>query len=285
MLVFLSNNLFFYYISIFLLGLIIGSFLNVVIYRLPLMLQQQWRREAKLILNLAHDADNKLMFNLFLPSSHCPHCQQKLAVWQNIPLISYFKLKGKCYYCQQAINKRYPLVEVISAILSLIIAYHFGLSVSVLFALIFTWALLILMWIDIEHRLLPDHITVSLLWLGLLINLNGVFTDIFSAVVGAATGYVVLWLMAWIFQKITGKIGMGHGDFKLLAAFGAWFGWQLLPFILLIAAVSGTVMSLLLFSFKKQQRDTFIPFGPYLALAGWCVLLWCQPLLSVYLNN
>ena len=241
---FLLNHLFFCYLILFLLSLIIGIFLNKVIVRLPLILQQQWQHEARLILNLP----NK---------------------------ISEIK----------TVNKHYFLIEIVSALLSIFVVLHFGITLQTVFALLFTWALLLLFWIDLEHLLLPDNITLPLLWLGLLINLNDLFADIYSAVIGASVGYIFLWLVAWIFKKLTGKTGMGQGDFKLFAACGAWFGWQLLPYILLIAAVTGTIISTIFVLLKKQQRDKPIPFGTYLALAGWCVLLWNPFFLSLYLNN
>lgn len=266
--------MFFYYLILFLLSLLMGNFLNKVIDRLPLLLQQQWQQEARFVLNMPDEIGKTKTIKWFLARSHCLNCQQKFTLWQAVTLFSYSFLKGKCCNCQQAINKRYFLVEALSVLLSLFTVSHFGITLPTVFALFFIWALIALVWIDLEHLILPDHITLTLLWLGLLINLNNLFTDINSAVVGASAGYVFLGSIAWIFKKLTKKTGMGQGDFKLFAAFGAWFGWQLLPHILLIAAVTGTIVSMILIFLKKQQRNKAIPFGPYLALAGWCVLLW-----------
>lgn len=275
-------NTFFLLFLTGIVGLIIGSFLNVVVYRLPLILQKQWQQEAsnylKLIIKKEHST-----FNLLLPRSHCPHCKHTISVLSNIPLISYFLLNGKCAHCQQKISWRYPLLELMSLLLSVMIVWHYeNLTYQAITALFFTWNLLILIWIDIEEQLLPDIITLPLLWLGLLANTFHLFTTIESAIYGAVTGYTSLWYVGWIFRRITGKIGIGHGDFKLFALLGAWLGWQYLPFIILLASVSGLVISIILILLNKQQRNATIPFGPYLAFAGWLMLLYGNNWLQNY---
>lgn len=263
-----------------LIGLLVGSFLNVVVHRLPIILQQAWQTECRVLLKLPEEKSEK--FNLLLPRSHCPHCKHPLRIIDNIPVISYFLSKGKCAHCQHKINIRYPILETLSAVLSIVVAVQFGINWQLIAGLIFTWGLLSLTFIDLEHELLPDVITLPLLWLGLLLNLFNVFTDIHSAVIGAVSGYISLWLVAWIFQRITGKVGMGHGDFKLFALIGAWTGWQLLPFIILISSVLGSIIGIILILLKKQDRQTPIPFGPYLILAGWLGLLWGPSWLQIY---
>jgi len=263
-----------------LIGLLVGSFLNVVVYRLPIMLQQSWQTECRSLLKLSEEKAEK--FNLALPRSHCPHCKCSLRIIDNIPVISYLLSKGKCAHCQHKINIRYPLLEILSVVLSVIVAWQFGMSWQLIAGLIFTWSVLSLTFIDLEHELLPDIITLPLLWLGLLLNLFHIFTDINSAVIGAVTGYLSLWLVAWVFQLLTGKVGMGHGDFKLFALLGAWMGWQLLPFIIFISSVLGSVIGIILILLKKQNRQTPIPFGPYLILAGWLGLLWGPSWLQIY---
>jgi leader peptidase (prepilin peptidase) / N-methyltransferase len=266
------NNFIIFVIVSGLVGLIIGSFLNVVVYRLPLMLQRAWRAECKELLELPAEITEK--FNLCFPRSHCTHCQHTLSWRENIPLLSYLFLKGKCLHCKKAIPFRYPLLEIISAIISVIVAWYFGFNWQCLAALLFSWSLLTLTFIDLKHQLLPDNITLPLLWLGLLLSIFNFFTDSTSALIGASIGYAALWLIAWVYQMITKKVGMGHGDFKLLAVLGAWLGWQLLPLILLVAALLGAVVGISLIALKKQTRDTPIPFGPFLAFAGWLALLW-----------
>lgn len=255
-------------------GLIVGSFLNVVVYRLPFIMQREWEAECRAYLKLPAEQPKPKAFNLAVPASHCPHCEHKLRWYDNIPLVSYLLLGGKCAYCQRAIALRYPLLEFTSAVLAIIIANHFGYSWQTPVALIFTWSLLVLFCIDLEHQLLPDIVTLPLVWLGLIVNLFAVFVPIEKAVLGVVIGYSSLWLIAWIFQRITGKVGMGHGDFKLLALLGAWLGWQALPFVVLFASLLGSVVGLILLGLKRHSRDIPIPFGPYLALAGWSLLLW-----------
>jgi leader peptidase (prepilin peptidase)/N-methyltransferase len=266
------------------LGLLIGSFLNVVVYRLPHMLQQAWRNECSELLNIKTPAELSAPenFNLCLPRSHCPQCKKQLTWQENIPLLSYLLLRGKCAHCQQAISWRYPALEFSSAVISLLMALHFTSAWPLLAALIFSWSLLALVFIDIEQQLLPDIITLPLLWLGLLCSLFYFFTDPASAIIGAMTGYTFLWLIAWLFYKITKKVGMGHGDFKLFALLGAWLGWQLLLPVLLLASLLGAAVGMSLIVLKKQSRYTPIPFGPFLAFAGGIALLWGNKLSSAW---
>lgn len=236
------------------------------------MLQRNWRNECRELLELPAEAVER--FNLFLPHSHCPHCQHPLSWKENIPLLSYCWLKGKCAHCQKPISFYYLLVELLSAVITVVTAWQFGLGWPLLAALIFSWSLLALTFIDLEHQILPDNITLPLLWLGLFVTIPGFFADSHSAILGAVLGYGVLWLIAWLFQVITKKIGMGHGDFKLFALLGAWLGWQLLPLTLLVATLLGSAVGISLIAIKKQSRHTPIPLGPFLALAGWLALLW-----------
>lgn len=263
-------------------GLLIGSFLSVVVYRLPQMMQNKSQQECSLILGLGNEVSVNSKFNLLLPRSHCPHCLQTLTILETIPLVSFFLIKGKCRYCKKEIGWRYPLLEFMSAILVVIVAFHFGVSWRTFFALIFTWGLLTLAVIDWEKGLLPDQITIPLLWLGLLVNLGNWFCQCEAAIMGAIIGYSSFWFLAWVFFRITKKIGMGHGDFKLLAMLGAWCGWQLLPLIILLASLFGSLIASSLIIFKKQHRQNPIAFGPYLALGGWLALLYGEKWLQWY---
>lgn len=269
-------------LATFLLGLVVGSFLNVVIYRLPLQMHSTWRRESLDFLGMATEESKP--FNLAFPASHCPHCNQPLKPWHNIPLLSYLALRGKCAHCSAAISPQYPLVELITALLAVVVLVNFGVTVTAALAILFTWALVVLTGIDLHHKLLPDVITLPLLWLGLLVNSQGLFTDLHSAVIGAAAGYMVLWLVFWGFKLVTGKDGMGYGDFKLLAALGAWVGWQLLPLILLLSTAVGAAVGVTAIALAGRERHIPMAFGPYLAVAGWIALMWGETILSTYLN-
>lgn len=261
------------------LGLLVGSFLNVIIYRIPLQLQQQWRHECETLLKLPISPITAI--NIVYPASHCPHCKQPLRYYDNIPLLSFLWLKGKCRYCHHAIAWRYPLIELCSALLAAYLAYTIGLHWQLIPMLVLSWGLLCLSCIDIDHRLLPDSITLPLLWLGLLINSGYGWVSPSSAIFGASIGYSSLWLMTQLFYVLTKKQGMGNGDFKLFALFGAWLGWRTLPFILLLASFLGTVIGLYLILIKKYPRDYPIPFGPFLCLAGWINLMWGNQLMGV----
>tara|TARA_B110000503_G_scaffold138502_1_gene224812 strand:+ start:264 stop:1124 length:861 start_codon:yes stop_codon:yes gene_type:complete len=266
-----------------LLGLVVGSFLNVVIHRLPIMMEQNWRRECCEFLDQPAADDSPI--SLAIPNSQCPHCKTPIRAWQNIPVLSYLLLRGRCANCQATISLRYPIVEVISGALALAAGLQFGFdSAQILGALIMIWCLITLTGIDIDTQLLPDSITLPLLWLGLLFNLNGVFTDIQSAVVGAVAGYLTLWTVYWAFKLLTGKEGMGYGDFKLLAALGAWFGWQSLPLIILLSSFVGAFIGILLIAAKRQGREVPMPFGPYLAGAGLLCLFFGDTLINQYFN-
>ncbi|WP_417614301.1 prepilin peptidase [Oceanisphaera sp.] len=268
------------YVIVILLGLLVGSFLNVVIYRLPLMLQREWQNECA-ELN-GSNTPAQPAFNLCTPRSRCPHCQHQLSALDNIPLLSWLYLKGRCRYCQARVSTRYPLIEVTAAILSALALWRFGASPQLFAAIILSWTLLCMTMIDIDHLLLPDNLTLPLLWLGLLLNINTLFVSLQDAVLGAAIGYGVLWSLYWLFKLATGKEGMGYGDFKLLAALGAWFGWQAVLPILLLSSVVGSVIGLSLMASRRLGADRALPFGPALALAGWAYLIWGSQLINWY---
>lgn len=265
-----------------LLGLMTGSFLNVVIHRLPRMMELAWARERE-------EADGKPVteqprYNLVIPRSACPKCQHAIGALENIPVISYLVLGGKCRHCRTPISARYPLVEALSGLLLGLASWHFGYSSMAVAAWVIILALVALTFIDLDTYLLPDDITLPLLWLGLLYNLNSGFTDLSSAVIGAALGYLLLWAVYWLFKLVTGKEGMGYGDFKLLAALGAWFGWQLLPAVILLSSIAGSIIGILLIVLTKRGRENPIPFGPYLALGGIAALFFGQSLSQLYLG-
>ncbi len=264
------------------IGLMVGSFLNVVIHRLPKMLEQGWLQQCA-ELN-GNTTENTPSYNLLVPRSACPHCGHKIGALENIPLISYLLLRGKCRGCGTAISARYPIVEALSGVLSAYAAWHFGFGLAALAALLFIWALLALTFIDADTQLLPDDITLPLLWLGLLFNLSGTFTDLHSSVIGAVVGYLTLWVVYWLFKLVTGKDGMGYGDFKLLAAIGAWLGWQMLPLVILLSSLVGAVVGITLIVAARHGRNIPIPFGPYLAGGGLIALFWGQPLTQGYLQ-
>ena len=263
-------------------GLLVGSFLNVVIHRLPKMLEREWHAQCA-ELN-GNEPKNVSPFNLFMPHSACPHCGHKISALENIPVISYLLLRGKCKGCSAHISARYPIVETVCGLLSAYVAWHFGFGLAALAALLFIWMLLALTWIDVDTQLLPDDITLPLLWLGLLFNLSGTFIDINSAVIGAITGYLTLWSIYWLFKLATGKEGMGYGDFKLLAAIGAWLGWQMLPLVIMLSSIVGAVVGIALIIAARLGRNIPIPFGPYLAGGGVIALFWGQTLTHGYLQ-
>jgi leader peptidase (prepilin peptidase)/N-methyltransferase len=263
-------------------SLSIGSFLNVLIYRLPLMLKHAWQTECLAFLQSEQEfiLPSQRDFNLFSPRSHCPHCHKAIKVTANIPLLSYFLLKGQCAHCKHDLSLRYPLVELVTLVLSLVIMFHYGLTLPMLAALLFTWSLIGLTFIDIEQQLLPDIITLPLLWLGLFLSVFDIFIPAKTAIIGALAGYLALWSLAFIFKKLTGKVGMGEGDFKLLAAIGAWLGWQALPWVLLLSSSLGAVIGLLLILVKDHPRTVPIPFGPFLAIAAWITLVFGNTIFS-----
>jgi len=268
-----------------LFGLIIGSFLNVVIVRLPRMLHRTWSAQCyDYIKQKPPQSETPKPYNLVFPRSHCPQCHHLISALENIPVISFLFLKGKCRHCQAPISWRYPLIELLTAVLSIVVAYRFGFTWQTLLALLLTWSLVVLTVIDLQEQLLPDDITLPMLWLGLLINTQGLFTNLESAVYGAIAGYLFLWSVYWLFKLVTGKEGMGYGDFKLLAMLGAWLGIKALPVIILLSSVVGLTVGLTLIAIKRLTREQPIPFGPYLAMAGWLSLLWGDKLIDLYLN-
>jgi leader peptidase (prepilin peptidase)/N-methyltransferase len=300
---------------VFVFSLLIGSFLNVVIHRLPIMLDREWRSQAEQILSEQRTADGgqsehvglksdlqhsgppasspqppAAPYNLFVPRSSCPKCGTMITAWQNIPVVSYLLLRGKCAKCGQKISPRYPIIELGTAILSALVAWKFGFVWYTGAALVLTWTLIALAGIDFDTQLLPDNITLPLVWLGLLLSLAptipdiGLPVDTQSSIIGAVAGYLSLWSVYHLFRMLTGKEGMGYGDFKLFAAFGAWLGWKMLPLIILLSAFTGAVVGLALISVRRHDRNIPIPFGPYLAAAGWIALMWGDELVGSYLR-
>jgi leader peptidase (prepilin peptidase)/N-methyltransferase len=267
-----------------LLGLLIGSFLNVVIYRLPLMMERAWRKECSEFLGLESNGGAPETFNLILPASRCPHCKTAVKAYQNIPVASYIFLKGRCAVCKAPISPRYPIVEAFTGLASALVAWRFGYGYETLFALILTWALIVLSGIDIDHQLLPDSISLPMLWLGLLLSLSGLFADSRASIIGATAGYMSLWTVYQLFKLIVGKEGMGYGDFKLLALLGAWLGWQFLPLIILLSSLVGAAVGIAMNVAVKRDHTIPIPFGPYLAAAGWIALLFGKELNQLYLT-
>ena len=264
-------------------GLLIGSFLNVVVYRLPLMLQRDWQSQAREVLEQPA-APTTETFNLILPNSSCPNCGHEIRPWENIPVISYLFLRGKCSNCKTPISKRYPIVELACGLLSGYIAWHFGLTWQAGAMLVLAWGLLAMSLIDADHQILPDVLVLPLLWLGLIVNYLGLFTSLEDALRGAIAGYLSLWSVYWLFKLITGKEGMGYGDFKLLAMLGAWGGWQILPLTILLSSLVGAVLGVILLRMRGSDSGTPIPFGPYLAIAGWIALLWGDVITGSYLK-
>ncbi|QFU74993.1 prepilin peptidase [Halioglobus maricola] len=262
----------FLYTVLMALGLIVGSFLNVVIHRLPIMMESRWRRDCCELLEVEQEKEEPKL-TLATPNSHCPACQSAIKPWQNIPVLSYLLLRGRCANCGVSISPRYPIVELVTGLMTLALAWFLPLSPALLGAMLLTWSLIALTMIDIDHQLLPDDITLPLMWLGLLFNLFGTFVSIQDAVIGAMGGYLCLWSVFWIFKLLTGKEGMGYGDFKLLAALGAWLGWQMLPLIILLSSVVGAIVGIALIIARNRGREVPIPFGPYLAAAGWLALV------------
>lgn len=267
-----------------LVGLVVGSFLNVLILRLPRIMEQQWRADCAALLETAAAADTESRLSLSHPGSHCPSCSHAIKPWDNIPLLSFLLLRGRCRACNAPIAARYPLIEALTAALSVIVVWQLGPTTAALAALILTWGLIALAIIDLDTQLLPDSLTLPLLWLGLLFSLSADFTDPASAIIGATAGYMLLWLVFHAFRITTGKEGMGRGDFKLLAMFGAWLGWQAIPQIILLSALPGALVGIALIATGRQQSGQPIPFGPFLAIAGWISLLWGETITTAYLR-
>jgi leader peptidase (prepilin peptidase)/N-methyltransferase len=271
-------------------GLMVGSFLNVVIYRLPRMMELEWQRNCAELQgeenqSSATEATVNPKFNLVVPRSACPGCGHKITAFENIPIISFLFLKAKCSGCKTPISIRYPLVELFTGLLIGLVSWKFGYSSAAFAAWIFCFSLIALSFIDLDTFLLPDSITLPLLWIGILFNLNGGFTDIHSSIVGAVAGYLSLWSVYWLFKLVTGKEGMGYGDFKLLAAIGAWFGWQLLPAVILLSSIAGSIIGIGMILLAKHGRNVPIPFGPYLALGGIAALFFGPQLARLYLGG
>jgi leader peptidase (prepilin peptidase)/N-methyltransferase len=274
-----------------LLGLAVGSFLNVVIYRVPIMLERQWREQCAEYASGVETPRSTEPFNLVVPRSACPGCKAPITALQNIPLLSWLVLRGRCARCGQRISVRYPLVEMLTALLSAAVVWKFGFTAPTLAALVLTWFLIALTFIDIDHQLLPDGLTLPLVWLGLLVSLGiaerqvlGFPVDVRESVLGAVAGYVSLWSVYHLFRWVTHKEGMGYGDFKLFAALGAWLGWKMLLPVILVAAVVGSLVGIVMLTLRGQSRSTPIPFGPFLASAGWLVLMWGPALVASYLG-
>jgi len=249
------------------------------------MMQRGWKQECQEFLELTVSAQPTETFNLALPGSHCPSCNTEIKWYQNIPVLSYLFLRGKCAHCQTSISIRYPLVEALTGILSVVVAYQLGGQIDTLFALLLTWILIALSGIDFDHQLLPDNMVLPMLWLGLFLSLFNIFTDPVSSIIGAIAGYLFLWTIYQSFKLLTGKEGMGYGDFKLLALFGAWLGWQYLPLIILLSSLVGAIVGTSLIIFVQRDKNIPIPFGPYLAIAGWIALLWGEQLNTLYLTQ
>nr|AAG18589.1 pilin biogenesis protein PilD [Pseudomonas fluorescens] len=265
-----------------LLGLIIGSFLNVLVWRLPKMLNREWRLQAHDLLGLPAETPGPV-YNLMLPHSQCPHCGHRIRPWENIPLLSYLILRGRpLFELRRAHRRRYPLTELACGALSAFVAWHFGFGWHAAMVMVLTWGLLAMSLIDAEHQLLPDTLVLPLLWLGLIINSFGLFVSLNQAMWGAVAGYLALWSVFWVFKLITGKEGMGYGDFKLLAMLGAWGGWQILPLTLLLSSLVGAVIGAIVLRLRDAPGSTQIPFGPYLAIAGWIALLWGGQITDFY---
>jgi leader peptidase (prepilin peptidase) / N-methyltransferase len=266
-----------------LLGLCVGSFLNVVIHRLPRMMESRWRAECAELLGTEASVSSP-RFDLVTPRSACPACGRHIRAVENIPVVSYLALRGRCAGCGARISPRYPLVELLTAALAGYAAWQLGFTLAAAGALVFTWAMIALTFIDIDTMYLPDDITLPLLWSGLVFNMAGGYTDLESAVLGAIAGYLVLWLVFWVFKLITGKEGMGYGDFKLLAAIGAWLGWQMLPLVILLSSLVGAVVGLVLIALARHGRSVPMPFGPYLAAAGVIALFHGEAIATRYME-
>ncbi len=261
-----------------------GSFLNVVIHRLPIMMERDWKAQCAELQAQESPSDKEAepTYNLVVPRSCCPHCQHQINALSNIPLLSYIVLRGRCGQCKGPISIRYPAIELLGGLIALAVIWHFGPTLQGLAALGLSFALLALAAIDFDTLLLPDSITLPLLWAGLVVNISGTFVPLDSAVMGAMAGYLSLWSIYWLFKLVTGKEGMGYGDFKLLAALGAWLGWSLLPAIILLSSIVGAVIGISIILFRGQDRQIPIPFGPYLAIAGWICLVWGEQLAHLY---
>ncbi|MDO6837911.1 A24 family peptidase [Paraglaciecola chathamensis] len=285
----MADSPLFFLSFVFIVSLMVGSFLNVVIYRLPVMMERSWKADFQAhfetdvsTLGSNTDSTESTPFNLIKPDSTCPKCQHKIRAWENIPVISWLLLRGKCSQCKNAISIRYPLIELGTALCSVWIAWHFGYSWSALAGVVMTWILVALIFIDIDTMLLPDQLTLPLLWMGLLFSIVNPAVTSADSIIGATVGYLSLWSVYWAFKLLTGKEGMGYGDFKLLAALGAWMGWQYLAIVVLMSSLVGAVIGISVLSFQGKDKGQAIPFGPYLAIAGWLTLLYGDRISAKY---
>jgi leader peptidase (prepilin peptidase)/N-methyltransferase len=284
----------------FIFAATIGSFLNVVVHRLPVMMKREWQSECNFYLNEYHpdiveqvgnDLLNKAIdpfpkkYNLIVPGSACPKCKADIKPWHNLPILGWMMLKGKCADCNTGISIRYPIIELLTGVLIATLAWHFGPTWQFFYASILTFVLVALTGVDLDEMLLPDQLTLPILWLGLIISLKGIYASPQDAIIGAAAGYLSLWSVFWLFKLVTGKEGMGYGDFKLLAVFGAWLGWQMLPLIILLSSLVGAVVGITMIMAKRLSKGNPIPFGPYIALAGWIALVWGHDILNWYLST
>ena len=270
----LAESNVFFLSFVFVVSLMVGSFLNVVIYRLPIMMERSWKAEFNSYFHPEQEQSVEQTFNLVKPDSTCPKCGHKIRAWENIPVVSWLFLKGKCSQCQTRISMRYPAVELITGVLSLFVAWKFGFGWQAAAGIFFTWCLIAMTFIDVDKMLLPDQITLPLLWLGLLLSTQNIYVSPTDAIIGAGAGYLSLWSVYWGFKLLTGKEGMGYGDFKLLAALGAWLGWQHLATVILLSSVVGAVIGISYLYLNKKEHSQPIPFGPYLAIAGWIAFLY-----------
>jgi leader peptidase (prepilin peptidase)/N-methyltransferase len=267
-----------------LLGLAVGSFLNVVIHRLPKMMEREWQSQCADILDGVTAPGNQERYDLVVPRSRCPNCAHQITALENVPVLSYLALRGRCSSCGCRISPRYPVIELLTALLSVAVIWRFGLTIQGGGALLLTWALIALSLIDFDTQFLPDSITLPFLWLGLALNVTSTYTTTQASVIGAIAGYLTLWSVYQLFRLVTGKEGMGYGDFKLLAVFGAWFGWTPLPLIVLLSSVVGAVIGVAMIALRGHDKSIPIPFGPYLAIAGWIAMMWGDRLIDVYLG-
>ena len=274
----------FFYTCMTIVGLMVGSFLNVVIYRLPIMMERNFKEEYEEYFHPETEHPKREKFNLMVPASHCPKCNHKISAWENIPLLSYIILRGKCHKCGLPISMRYPLVEGFTALMTFIAAFHFGPSVAALGAILLTWCLIAISGIDFDKMLIPDEIVLPLIWIGLLFNIAGTYTDLASAVIGAIAGYMILWCFYWGFKLCTGKEGMGYGDFKLTACFGAWLGYKMLGIVIIGSALVGAFIGITAMLVKNKGKSKPIPFGPYIALAGFIGMLYGEKINDWYIQ-
>jgi leader peptidase (prepilin peptidase)/N-methyltransferase len=267
-----------------LLGVIAGSFLNVVVHRLPKMMEREWRSQCAELLDAEAKPEPQQAYNLVVPRSRCPNCDHQITALENVPMLSYIALRGRCSDCGWRIPLRYPVIEFLTGLLSVLVVWRFGFTIGAAGALLLTWALVALSAIDFDTQYLPDSITLPFLWLGLAFNVAGTYTTTQASVIGAIAGYLALWSVYHLFRLVTGKEGMGYGDFKLLALFGAWLGWTAVPLIVLLSSFVGAVIGIALIGLRGHDKNIPIPFGPYLAIAGWIALMWGNELLDAYLG-